>query len=128
MNTRRTPSLSLVALLALALVAGPLLPAFAAPAPADGGTDKVAAHAHHGDEAGAAQSGASSDEVPASCTQHETCAFQCCAACAHCATATLDAPLAVSTDFKSLQLPIVPATFLVLPPAGPIRPPQIARR
>jgi hypothetical protein len=120
MNTRKAPGFLLVALLAFALIAAPLLSAFAAP---KGGAVAVAeseSMAHHHDGAPVSDS--------SSCTKHTDCQAQCCSACAHCVTVAFGGPLTAVTVLKSVLMPVVPATSLASPPTGLIRPPQIDRR
>lgn len=127
MNTRKTPSFSLVALLAVVLIAAPLLPALATTAQMDRGPDAadVHAHEHQGGTAGHPDM-AQSDEA-SSCTQHTTCASQCCAACAHCA-AIASLTVNDAAGPLSVKSPVVPLLVLSLLPTGPVRPPQIDRR
>jgi hypothetical protein len=98
----------------LALVAAPILPAFAAPmlAPAPA----LDAHAHHDLQA---------PDQSSPCAQHADCLGYCCSACAHCAAAAANpaTDVDVSATVSPSTIPVLHAFFV---PSRINRPPQAA--
>ncbi len=116
-----TPKSVLHRLLALALMLAPLvstaMPIEQSVAPAAVATG--AGHAHYG--AHDASIPPTSESVP--CGQHADCDSQCCAACAHCATA-VPAPVDTGMRFRPVQAAIETYLHSTLVVSSPSRPPQ----